>query len=180
MGTGFEHIVMDPVMVVVVPGLEVRLPVGHRGTLATLDPRHASHPVLLLLVALVALSACGEDEGSNLAPDADPGSVSESLGSYVVNGVDPLGTEYGGHLTIIEGEGLNRYQLQWIITGSIQEGTGSLEGNQLLVEWNIVEGLNRDARGTAEYTVTEAGELYGTRTVIGSDEVGTEEAFPND
>ena len=136
-------------------------------------------PLLILVLALVFLSGCGEDEGSNLAPDAVSGSVPNLVGSYVVNGFDPLGTEYGGHLTITHGEGLNRYDLQWIITGSIQEGTASLEGNKLLVEWSIVEGLNRDARGTAEYTVTEAGELYGTRTVIGSDEVGTEEAFPN-
>lgn len=136
-------------------------------------------PLLILVLALVFLSGCGEDEGSNLAPDAVSGSVPNLVGSYVVNGFDPLGTEYGGHLTITHGAGLNRYNLQWIITGSIQEGTASLEGNKLLVEWSIVEGLNRDARGTAEYTVTEAGELYGTRTVIGSDEVGTEEAFPN-
>jgi hypothetical protein len=135
--------------------------------------------VALLVVLPLALSACGEDEGANLAPDAAPGNVPALLGTYVVNGIDPLGTEYGGHLTITEGEGLNRYQLQWIITGSIQEGTASLDGNQLTVEWNTVEGLNRDARGTAEYRVTEAGELYGTRTVVGSDEPGTEEAFPN-
>ena len=133
----------------------------------------------LLFVTLVALSACGEDEGSNLAPDASLGNVPALAGSYAVNGIDPLGTEYGGHLTIVEGAGLNRYLLQWIITGSIQEGTASLEGNRLVVEWSTVEGLNRDATGTAEYTLTEAGELYGTRTVVGSDEIGTEEAFPN-
>jgi hypothetical protein len=133
----------------------------------------------LFLAALVALSACGEDEGINLAPDASPGNVPSLAGTYVVNGIDPLGTEYGGHLTITEGAGLNRYLLQWIITGSIQEGTASLDGNQFLVEWSTVEGLNRDARGTAEYTVTEAGELYGTRTVVGSDQAGTEKAFPN-
>jgi hypothetical protein len=96
-----------------------------------------------------------------------------------VNGFDPLGTEYGGHLTITEGAGLNRYHLQWIITGSIQEGTGSMEGNRLIAEWRTVEGLDRDARGTAEYTVTEDGELYGTRSVVGSNATGTEEAFPN-
>lgn len=136
-------------------------------------------PLLILVLALVFLSGCGEDEGSNLAPDAASGNVPNLLGSYVVNGFDPLGTEYSGHLTITHGTGLNRYDLQWIITGSIQEGTASLEGNQLLVEWSIVEGLNADASGTAVYTVTEAGELYGTRTVAGSDETGTEEAFPN-
>lgn len=133
----------------------------------------------LFLLAVMVLAACGEDEGSNLAPDAVPGNIPSLVGTYVVNGVDPLGTEYGGHLTITEGSGLNRYQLQWIITGSIQEGTAGLDGNRLTVDWKTVDGLNRDARGAAEYTVTEAGELYGTRTVVGSEEVGTEEAFPN-
>ncbi|MGZ8773847.1 MAG: hypothetical protein ACXW10_10710 [Acidimicrobiia bacterium] len=135
--------------------------------------------LLILLAALVVLSACGGEEGGRLAPDAAAGSVPDLLGTYVVNGFDPLGTEYGGHLTITEGEGLNRYHLQWIVTGSIQEGTASLESNQLVVEWNTVEGQNRDTAGIARYTVTEAGELHGTRTVIGSDAVGTEEAFPN-
>ncbi len=135
--------------------------------------------LLALVVALVFLSGCGEDEGSNLAPDAIPGSIPNLPGSYVVNGFDPLGTEYGGHLTITEGEGLNRFRLQWIITGSVQEGIAGLDGNKLLVEWRTVDGLNAEAFGTAEYTVTEAGELYGTRTVVGSDQVGTEEAFPN-
>jgi hypothetical protein len=134
----------------------------------------------LFLLAVMVLAACGEDEGSNLAPDAAPGNIPSLVGTYVVNGFDPLGTEYGGHLTITEGSGLNRYQLQWIITGSIQEGTASLDGNRLIVDWKTVDGLNRDARGTAEYTVTEAGELYGTRTVVGAEETGTEEAFPND
>ncbi len=133
----------------------------------------------VIVVCLVLLSGCGEDGGSNLSSDADAANVPNLLGSYVVNGFDPLGTEYGGHLTITEGEGLNRFHLQWIITGSVQEGTASLDGNKLLVVWRTVEGLNADASGTAEYTVTEAGELYGIRTVIGSDETGTEEAFPN-
>jgi hypothetical protein len=134
----------------------------------------------LLLVASLLAGSCGEVEGSNRAPDAAPGNVPDLVGTYVVNGFDPLGTEYGGHLTITEGTGLNRYKLQWIITGSIQEGTASLDGNRLLVDWKTVDGLNQDNRGTAEYTVTEAGELYGTRKVVGADEVGTEEAFPND
>ena len=134
----------------------------------------------VLVLLLLAVSGCGEDEGSNRAPDASAGNVPALPGTYVVNGIDPVGTEYGGHLTITEGEGLNRYHLQWIITGSIQEGTGSLEGNRLIIEWATLQGVNRQARGTAEYTVTEAGELYGTRTVVGSEEIGTEEAFPNE
>ena len=150
--------------------------------MAGLHSVSAMHRRLLLTLLLVALlsSACGEDEGSNLAPDAAPGNVPNLVGTYVVNGFDPLGTEYGGHLTITEGSGLNRYQLQWIVTGSVQEGTASLDGNRLIADWETVDGFNRDARGTAEYTVTEAGELYGTRTVVGAEEAGTEEAFPND
>lgn len=134
---------------------------------------------LLIPLLLLALVACSDDDGSRLAPDAQPGNVPELLGTYVVNGVDPLGTDYGGHLTVTQGEGLNRYHLQWIITGSIQEGTGRLEGNRLLVDWQTIQGLDVNAGGTAEYTVTEAGELYGTRIVDGAEGVGTEEAFPN-
>ena len=178
MDPGFRRIVISRFMVVVVWSCKSPLTWLLPPSLHSLSVMRRP-VVILLLVALVALSACGEDQGSKLAPDAAPGNVPDLADTYVVNGFDPLGTEYGGHLTITEGTGLNRYRLQWIITGSIQEGTGSLDGNQLTVEWTTVQGVNREARGTAQYTVTEAGELYGTRTVEGSDEIGTEEAFPN-
>lgn len=134
----------------------------------------------LIALLVLLLVACGEDQGSGPARDADPADLPDLIGTYVVNGVDPLGTDYGGHLTVTQGEGLNRYHLQWIITGSIQEGTAHVEGNRLLVEWETVQGLDVDAHGTAEYTITEAGELYGTRNVVGVDATGTEEAFPNE
>jgi hypothetical protein len=175
-GCGF---VISPIMVVVVrpsESAESSLPESGLHSAAVMTRRL----LLVLLTAVFVFAACGEEEGSNLAPDAAPGSVPSLVGTYVVNGVDPLGTEYGGHLTITEGSGLNRYELQWIITGSIQEGTASLDGNELVADWETIDGFDRDAHGTAEYTVTEAGELYGTRTVVGSDESGTEEAFPND
>ncbi len=131
-----------------------------------------------LATLLLVLVSCSR--GGDLAPDASPGDLPDLAGTYVVNGVDPLGTEYGGSLTISEGDGLHRYVLLWIVTGSIQEGTGRVEGNRLLADWWTVEGIDARARGTAVFTVTEAGELYGTRRLEGSDGVGTEEAFPND
>ncbi len=135
---------------------------------------------LLLFLMLLVLSACSTRErGRPTAPDADPGAIPDLSGKYVVNGVDPLGTEYGGHLTIRPGETEGEYLLQWIVVGSIQEGRGYVEGNQLIVEWYTVEGMV-DTQGRGAYTITQARELYGTRTVDGDPRVGEEIAFPND
>jgi hypothetical protein len=136
----------------------------------------------LLIVCLVSfLNACSRNAGGELAADAPADQVPDLVGSYVVNGFDPLGTEYGGHLTITNGQSKGEYHLQWIITGSIQEGSGHLEGNQLIVEWQSIEGFTADrSAGSATYTVTIRGELYGTRTVEGYEGQGTEAAYPNE
>lgn len=135
---------------------------------------------LLVFLIILLLAGCSTRErGKPSAPDALPGAVPDLAGSYVVNGFDPLGTEYGGHLTIRPGEKEGEYLLQWIVVGSIQEGRGHIEGNQLIVEWHTVEGM-ADSRGTAVYTVTQAGELYGYRMIEGDSRKGTENAFPND
>ena len=95
-----------------------------------------------------------------------------------VNGEDPIGTEYGGNLTIKPGASPTDYLLQWIVTGSIQEGRGKLDGNKLRVEWRTVEGI-KPSSGVTTYTVTMKRELYGDRAVNGLPKVGTERAFPN-
>jgi hypothetical protein len=69
--------------------------------------------------------------------------------------------------------------MQWILVGNIQEGLGVLNGNQLIVDWQTIESSTGQARGTAVYTVTEAGQLDGVRYVEGLDGEGTEQAFPN-
>jgi hypothetical protein len=115
-----------------------------------------------------------------MAPDADPNNVPDLVGEYAVNGFDPLGQEYGGRLSISDNAEPNSYTMQWILVGSIQEGVGVLKGNQLLVEWQSVESSSSQSWGTATYTVTEAGELYGIRMVEGFSEEGTEQAFPNE
>lgn len=136
--------------------------------------------VSVLLLALFLISACSSRDRFNpSAPDALPDSVPNLVGAYAVNGTDPLGTEYGGHLTIFPGDAQDEYRLQWIIVGGIQEGVGVLKGIQMTVEWHSVEGMV-ETQGNAVYTVTESGELYGSKTVEGLETEGSEIAFPNE
>jgi hypothetical protein len=133
--------------------------------------------VTLTIFMTLGLAAC---RGKGVVgPDAPPDAVPEIIGSYSVNGFDPLGAEYGGNLTITAGDTANTYNLQWIVTGSVQEGNGRLKGNTLTVEWETVSNALRQSHGTATYTVTVNGELHGTRKVEGLSGEGTEEAFPN-
>lgn len=99
-------------------------------------------------------------------------------GTYIVNGVDPLGVEYSGTVVIGRAEQPGSYTVEWIVTGAIHEGLGVLSGDTFTVEWTTIRGPRQGATGTAEYTVTDDGRLLGTRTVDGLDDVGTEEIFP--
>lgn len=134
--------------------------------------------VLLLMAAL--LSACSDDgEGEIKSADASPGAVPALATSYSVNGVDPQGTEYSGNLQVRPGDAPGTYALQWIITGSIQEGFGQVQGNQLLVRWRTSDGIGLGVTGLTTYTITTDGELYGPRTIDGVEKAGEEKAFPN-
>lgn len=135
---------------------------------------------LLTFTIFLALNLAACRGKGKVGPDAPPDDVPEIIGSYSVNGFDPLGAEYGGNLTITAGDTADTYNLQWIVTGSIQEGNGRLEGNTLHVEWTTVSSAAGQSHGTATYTITVNGELYGTRTVEGHDGEGTETAFPNE
>lgn len=132
--------------------------------------------VAIPAVLLFSLSAGG------VAMCGLPGDATEDdegiLGVYVVDGIDPSGVEYGGTVTIADGDAAGRYAVQWIITGAIQEGEGVLSGDRLRVDWSTVSGGRGDSAGTAEYTIGADGVLRGTRTVGGSDASGTEELFP--
>lgn len=122
-----------------------------------------------LLILLLALQACA-------FVDNDTSTDGRVDGTYYVNGVDPGGTEYGGQL-IITRTSSNRYDLDWIITGSIQTGTGTFNGDVLEAEWQTVEGL-RESSGTARYEIQEDGSLIGERFEPRFEEPGFEEAFP--
>lgn len=133
---------------------------------------------LLFLTLTIFLAACARRVGGPLAEDAPPDQVPNILGEYAINGFDPQGNEYGGRLAITQAEE-GPYTLQWIISDSLQEGIGSLNGNQLNVTWRTVEGFLVQLTGTATYTVTIEGELYGVKTVDGETGEGTEVAYPN-
>lgn len=128
------------------------------------------------VVLLVALSAGG------IAMCGLPGDSLDDgegiVGTYVVNGEDPLGVEYSGTVTIAAGDSAGRYAIQWIVTGTIQEGVGTLDGDRLLVDWSTVTSARGTSTGTADYVVGDDGVLRGTRLVDGVDEPGTEEIFP--
>ncbi len=134
--------------------------------------------VLLILLIALSLASC-RGKPVPLSEDASPDNVPNIVGEYAVNGFDPQGQEYGGTLIITQGAQPNEYKLQWIVTGGMQEGTGILEGNQLNVTWKSTVGSNNEASGTATYTITTLGQLYGTRTVNGGEGEGREEIFPN-
>jgi hypothetical protein len=134
--------------------------------------------VLLLILAL--LSGCSDDgEGEIKGADASPDAVPTLAASYSVNGVDPQGTEYSGNLQVRPGDAAETYALQWIITGSIQEGFGQVQGNQLLVRWRTSDGIDLGVTGLTTYTITTEGEMYGPRTIDGVERAGEEKAFPN-
>jgi len=134
---------------------------------------------LLLVVALIITACSSRNEPGEMAPDADPDNLPDLVGTYVVNGVDPLGDEYSGHLMITPGKEPGTYDLQWVLVGGIQEGFGIVRGNQLLVEWIHSFEDVIDATDTAVFTITEIGQLYGIRTVDGLDGEGEEQAYPN-
>jgi len=125
---------------------------------------------LALLLTVISTSCAFPEQGSD-------GSLA---GTYFLNGVDPDGTEYGGRLEIMATDQADVYDLQWIITGSIQTGTGTVTGNELDAEWEVMEGYNSSSHGTAHYTISPEGELNGERVVTGAEGTGTEEAFPGE
>jgi hypothetical protein len=130
--------------------------------------------VLLFSLTAGGLAMCGLPGDTLEDPDDRDGLA----GTYVVNGTDPAGTEYSGTVTIAEGDEPGRFTVQWIVTGSIQEGVGVLEGDRFVVDWSTTSSGRGESRGTADYTLGDDGVLRGTRTVDGSDETGTEEIFP--
>ncbi len=134
---------------------------------------------ILILLAAITLSACGRNKPGILGADAPADNVPSILGSYAVNAIDPTGEQYGGTLTITNGDQPNEYKFQWLISGGIQEGAGTLEGNQLIFTWNSLAGTDQVVSGVGEYTVTVNGELHGTRTINGVETPGEETAYPN-
>lgn len=98
-------------------------------------------------------------------------------GTYYVNGTDSRGTEYGGQLIITPTDSTDEFAMQWIITGSVQTGTGTWDGTTLDATWSTIEDFE-PASGTASYTLEDDGILIGERHMVGYEDAGYEEAFP--
>ena len=134
--------------------------------------------VLVLITVLVGvLGGCSEDPLLH-AEDALPGSTGYLAGGYVLNGIDPYDKEYTGRLDIVAGPFSNTYELHWIVTEAFQEGTGELKGNVLEVEWQTSENAALPVAGTARFTVTVDGELYGSKVVTDEPGEWRETAYP--
>ena len=100
-------------------------------------------------------------------------------GTYSVNGIDPAGTEYSGTVVITAVDGDDtRVMVEWIITGTIQQGEGRRIGDELTVTWETVAAGADPTTGSADYRIEADGRLVGTRTIDGVDGVATEEIFP--
>ncbi|MEZ5340063.1 MAG: hypothetical protein R2706_01050 [Acidimicrobiales bacterium] len=123
---------------------------------------------MLYFTALPGDLAINEgDDGAGLA------------GTYTVNGLGPTGIEYSGTVVIVAADAPMTYDLQWIVTGAIDAGTGTLSGDTLEVVWESVATSGDPLMGTAEYVVNaDNGHLVGTRGVDTIDGVSTEEFFP--
>lgn len=139
------------------------------------NPSHGLTRRRWLIATTIALILGLLVGGCAIPEEAFDGSVD---GDYYINGIDPQGVEYSGLLTITGTDDPSQYRMQWIITGSVQEGVGRVDDGRLLVEWDAIEGYDTESKGTADYEILDNGELRGERTISGQTGTGTEEAFP--
>jgi hypothetical protein len=122
---------------------------------------------------LVMVYACA------LPGDLAVGRDGEGLpGIYTVNGVDPVGQEYSGTMVIKATDIDDRFDVEWIVTGAIQNGVGTLSDDVFTVEWTEVNNATGDGTGTTVYQVMADGGMVGTWRADGFDQPGTEEVFP--
>jgi hypothetical protein len=119
--------------------------------------------VFLYFTALPGDLAVGRDDSTGIS------------GVYTVNGVDPTGLEYSGTAVIVDTE--SGYDIEWIVTGVIQRGIGTLVGDTLTADWEATSSAGGGS-GRSIYTVRDDGALIGERFIDGVDESGIEELFP--
>lgn len=99
------------------------------------------------------------------------------VGTYTVNGVDVVGSEYSGTVVIRATDTEDVYEIDWLVTGALLTGTGTLTGDRFVVRWRTIASDEDTSTGTGSYTVDDEGNIFGTRSVDGVDGVGTEEIF---
>jgi len=135
--------------------------------------------ILFLLLAFAITACFPRRDPAPLGADAPVDNVPDIIGSFALNATDPTGEQYGGTLTIFAGDAANEYKMQWLVSGDIQEGVGTLAGNQLTFTWQSISETDQYLTGHGVYTVTVNGELYGERYIDGVEGPGIESAYPN-
>lgn len=135
--------------------------------------------ILFLLLAFAITACFPRRDPAPLGADAPVENVPDIIGSFALNATDPTGEQYGGTLTIFAGDAANEYKMQWLVSGDIQEGVGTLAGNQLTFTWQSISETDQYLTGHGVYTVTVNGELYGERYIDGVEGPGIESAYPN-
>ncbi len=97
-------------------------------------------------------------------------------GTYTVNGINPIGEEYSGTAVIVATD--VGFDIEWIVTGAIQQGTGTLDGVTLTTAWEATSAA-AGGSGRSIYTLEADGSLVGQRFIDGVDGSGTETLFPD-
>lgn len=138
--------------------------------LRTRSTRRAIRAIAFAASLTVLLASCAIP-GSEVVDG--PGLV----GTYTVNGVDVMGSEYSGTVVIRATDTDDVYEIDWLVTGALLTGTGTLTGDRFVVEWETIASEEDTSTGTGSYTVDDEGNLIGTRSVDGVEGVGTEEIF---
>jgi len=135
--------------------------------------------LLSFLLALTLTACFPRRTPAPLGADAPADNVPEIIGEYALNAEDATHERYGGSLFVTAGSQPNEYNLQWLVSGDIQEGVGTLAGNQLTFTWQSISETDQYLTGHGVYTVTVNGELYGERYIDGVEGPGIESAYPN-
>ena len=142
-------------------------------------------PILVALGFGVMLYLCA-------LPGDLPASVDTTdglAGTYSANGVNPNGDEFGGTAVFTATDDPDVFDVQLIITGSIQQGVAILDGNRVDVTWATISSASDDTlAGGGDYVLADDGSLSGTWWVTdgagtdggrAGDAVGTIELFPD-
>ncbi|HRW39588.1 MAG: hypothetical protein KDB04_09975 [Acidimicrobiales bacterium] len=102
-----------------------------------------------------------------------PGSQVEDghglAGTYTLNGTDLDGSEFSGTVVITGTDEPATYEVRWLVTEALLEGTATRSGDEVDVTWHATAGSSSDARGTGRYEIDGDGNLDGSRTVDGLD-----------
>ncbi len=148
--------------------------VGRTGTCATLRPVSWLKWIIGFAALVLMVYACALPGDLPVGRDDEDGLP----GIYTVNGTDPVGGDYSGTLTIVGTDDPRTFDVQWLVTGARQEGTGVLAGQVFTVTWTEVDNATDRGFETTVYQIADDGSMVGTWRAEEFDQPGTEDVFP--